>query len=105
MERQLKANDHKDGWRNCTDDYLEAKLGEEVRELKEAVQAVQDDIAYAAVHFGGGGDRGGLLGLLEAVVHEAADVANIAMMIADKSKPNQPLYDRLAQAKAGEQHG
>jgi regulator of replication initiation timing len=89
MERQLKANDRKGGWSDCTDGYLLAKLDEEVGEVKEAVQAVHDDLAYKAMSFGERGDRGGLAGLIERVINEAADVANIAMMVADNARPRK----------------
>jgi hypothetical protein len=90
MERQLKANDHKGGWSDCTDDYLLAKLDEEVGEVKEAVQAVDNDLAYKSMSFGERGDRGGLAGLVQGVIHESADAANIAMMIADNARRDTP---------------
>ena len=63
MESKLASNDHKDGWDKCTYEYLLRRLIEEVRELIEAIK----------------------LRNYQNVSKEAADVANFAMMIADKS--------------------
>ena len=63
MEKQLKANDHKPGWRDDDFEYLMQRLSEEVNELG---QAHGNDIT-AAVE----------------IIREAADVANFAMMVAD----------------------
>ncbi len=61
MEGKLKQNDYKGGWLGCDILELLFSLEEEVRELKRAIRD--------------GGDLG----------EEAADVANYAMMIADKA--------------------
>lgn len=61
MEQELKANDHKGGWHDCDPAWLLGRLREETDELAGAVAA-------------GGPD----------VLAEAADVANYAMMIADR---------------------
>lgn len=63
MEERLKANDHKGGWRGCNVGYLLGKLDEEVCELIEALSLP---------------DR-----LPELVREEAADVANLALFLAD----------------------
>jgi len=63
MERKLKANDHRGGWRTCDPLFLLARLLEEAGELAGAVCSP----AY---------DR-------RLIQKEAADVANFAMMIAD----------------------
>ena len=60
MVEKLKANQHKGGWADLTSDQLLELLVAEVREL---VDALNDG-------------RG--------VVEECADVANFAMMIADR---------------------
>lgn len=65
MERKLKANDHKGGWRDCSMDYLFRRLREEMDEL---ALAEGDDI-----------------------IDEAADVANFAMMIADRLRDSSIL--------------
>lgn len=59
MERKLRANEHKGHWANEDILYLMRRMNDEVVELKRAI--------------GSGG----------AVLDEAADVANFAMMIAD----------------------
>jgi NTP pyrophosphatase (non-canonical NTP hydrolase) len=61
MEAELKENDYKGGWKNCDIAFLVDKLHEEVKELIDA-------ICY---------------GTPENVLSEAADIGNIAMMIAD----------------------
>lgn len=63
MEEKLLANDHKGGWESCSFGYLVTRLLEEVSEL------------VGAVLFEGAGEF--------SVRSEAADVCNIAMMIAD----------------------
>ena len=61
MEAQLRANDHKPGWHGIASPVLLHRLREETEELAEAISTANRDC----------------------VVHEAADVANFAMMIAD----------------------
>ena len=74
MERELRRNDHKGGWKNCTMDFLFGKLVEEFAELYSAANS----------------------GPMILVSCEAADLANIAMMICDvygllpTTKPDQP---------------
>lgn len=69
MERQLKANDHKPGWKNDDPLSLLDRLVEEVEELR---LAINDTGALRPSAF-----------VIQAVAKEAADVANFAMMIAD----------------------
>lgn len=63
MERRLQANDHKPGWKHDTVLSLQVRLDEEVAELDEAVHGTATK---------------------ERILDEAADVANFAMMIADR---------------------
>ena len=63
MEERLKENDHKGGWLTCSFEYLVRRLREEVDELDTALNWDSSDDPIA----------------------EAADVANFAMMIADKA--------------------
>ena len=65
MEKVLRDNDYKGGWTNSSDVYLLRKLNEEVDELKLAVWNEKRPS--------------------EVIAKEAADVANIAMMIADNN--------------------
>lgn len=65
MERKLRAHDDRPGWKDEPNDYLIARLREEMVELAAAL------------------DRGRHVPL--DIVGEAADVANFAMMIADNS--------------------
>jgi hypothetical protein len=64
METKLQENDYKHGWENCTTSYLIGRLDEELNELKAGL----------------------VKGSPSQIVAEAADVANIAMMIADNNK-------------------
>lgn len=66
METKLRENDHKGGWDECSIDWLYSRLQEESRELWRAVD--RDDFDAADI------------------AREAADVANFAMMIADKAR-------------------
>ncbi len=65
MRAKLLANEHKGGWQNDRVSDLLRRLHEETGELAEAIS---------------------LLALIEEIVGEAADVANFAMMIADRVK-------------------
>lgn len=64
MERELRANEHKGGWKTCSAMSLHCHLQEEVVELLQAV----------------------LHGDPDQITEEAADVANMAMMIADVTR-------------------
>ena len=65
MEHKLLANDRKPGWEDLSDVYLLKRLHEEITELEAAL-----------------GDTSA-----EAIILECADVANFAMMLADKRRP------------------
>lgn len=62
MQERLDANAHKGGWHRCSLGYLRKRLADEMGELKRAMDA--------------GESR-------ERIRHEAADVANFALMIAE----------------------
>jgi DNA repair exonuclease SbcCD ATPase subunit len=66
MEEVLRDNDHKGGWSSCTKEYLLTRLGDEMRELKKATLDT-NMVGHSAKN----------------ITKEAADVANIAMMISD----------------------
>lgn len=63
MEIKLNKNDHKTGWKSCSNTYLLTRLKNEVTELENAL----------------------INGKGVTIVKEAADVANFAMMIADNN--------------------
>ncbi|MHB0874553.1 MAG: hypothetical protein ACYC5O_00770 [Anaerolineae bacterium] len=67
MEEQLKANDHKGGWKECS-----------TSELIEGVEAEAYELRLAKD------------GPAHEVLHEAADVANYAMMLADVAGGLEP---------------
>lgn len=77
MERKLAANDHKGTWDDCTPSWLLERIMDETRELVNAVHAActgphvenEDHARYGE--------------LARAALHEAADVANFCMMVAD----------------------
>jgi NTP pyrophosphatase (non-canonical NTP hydrolase) len=62
MEAQLRANDHKPGWKNDSLLSLISRCSEELIELRHEIIEEYDPVR---------------------VLKEAADVANFAMMIAD----------------------
>lgn len=64
MEIKLKENDVKGGWDDCSLDYLMMRLEDEVFELKQEIFKTSVDS--------------------DKIFSEAADVANFAMMIADR---------------------
>jgi len=64
MEKKLKENEHKGGWKECTTNYLVDKLFEELHEFHRAV--FRDDKTL--------------------ILSEGADVANIVMMLTDIHK-------------------
>ncbi len=66
MEAVLKQNDHKGGWNKESYDYLLGKLWEEVYEVIRCFNAKGQPEYHK-----------------ERIKDECADVANIAMMIAD----------------------
>ena len=68
MEKVLKQNDYKSGWQTCSDDYLYHHLLEETREL------------FVALYYYKRSDKK----RRRYIIKECADVANFAMMIADK---------------------
>jgi NTP pyrophosphatase (non-canonical NTP hydrolase) len=70
MERKLRDNDHKGGWSDSDPFLLLEHLKEEVDELDEAVESYMQD-PYKNLE------------LMNRVIDEAADVGNMAMMVAD----------------------
>ena len=63
MELKLRENDHKGGWLDEHIYWLIQRIGDEHKELIEAVLFKTDDV--------------------HAIIKECADVANFAMMVAD----------------------
>lgn len=85
MEAQLKANDHKPGWKNDDPHALLKRLVEETAELKAVLPNRIEPCSHRGLsecnHLfpnGGWSDHDH-----NAVLKEAADAANFAMMIAD----------------------
>lgn len=62
MEAKLAKNDHKGGWQNCELQYLSMRLTQERKELTEAIKSKDK----------------------QRIIDECADIANFAMMIADR---------------------
>ncbi len=85
MERVLRRNDDKGGWKECDSFWLLKRLQEELDELKRAVFDMNrrgfelDDFFHPLRDYVD--DR--IEYHRRKVTDEAADVANIAMMIAD----------------------
>ena len=87
MEKQLKKNDHKTGWKRCKFTYLLERLEEEYKELDDCfwMPDSRSDMMWL-------GDDVDLKGrfIKEDAIKECADVANFAMMIADKLRAGEP---------------
>lgn len=88
MERQLEKNDHKGptGWKSCEAIELLPKLTEEVKELWWAVDQYTAHIKIMEALIGEkkfAKEEKKLARLGREVVREAADVGNLAMMVAD----------------------
>ncbi len=79
MEERLKENDHKGGWSNESTLDLWNALNREAVELRTAIE---DD-----VH---GHNPAGSIPTPEAIVREAADVANFALFVADNQRKRLP---------------
>lgn len=79
MERELRANDHKSGWKDDTPRSLAARVLEEADELAQVVaERVGLSDQFRGIN-------------TEQVSEEAADVANMAMMVADVCGALSPL--------------
>lgn len=106
MERELRANDHKPGWKNDRVEAIVARVEGETRELSRAVTGLTRQVVWRKAK--GPADRGngwarsnprtgehevgrGYQEMegedrdrqLDLIASEAADVANMAMMVAD----------------------
>ncbi len=68
MIAELDANDHKGGWQHCSIGYLTRRLGNELAELRAAIRRKEPGARIRS---------------------EAADIANFAMMIADRYRDEQ----------------
>lgn len=75
MERKLRDNDHKGGWHGDTLEDLAERAEEELVELHEAIEESS------------GAD-------VSRVIDEAADVANMVMMVADNARRIAPVEER-----------
>jgi NTP pyrophosphatase (non-canonical NTP hydrolase) len=91
MERKLRANDYRPGWRGETRGWLLKRLRQETAELAEALALEW------SLRFGGRTeDAADMVAAKAAVLDECADVANFAMMLADKCCVLSPQPDDLA---------
>lgn len=77
MEKKLLANDGKNGWLQCDKTYLTKRLHDELREMINRAK----DIGWSNFNHMPIADRD-----IEELVDECADIANFAMMIADKAR-------------------
>ncbi len=79
MEERLKENDHKGGWADESTLDLWNALNQEAVELRTAIS---DDAL--------GHNPAGSIPTAEAIVREAADVANFALFVADNQRKRLP---------------
>jgi hypothetical protein len=77
MEIKLRANDHKAHWRHCDDAYLLSRMSDEKMELRRAVRELAEGCRQSDER---------ARELARAVIEEAADIANFAMMVADNAR-------------------
>lgn len=70
MEKKLKENDYKGGWKKCHIWWLVNKLKDEVKELEDTIEKAFEE-------------KDELTEISEDVISECADIANYSMMIAD----------------------
>lgn len=78
MERELRAHEHKPGWKSDAPEDLLVRVHDEYRELGQTLhRATSGDCPVTAV------------------VSAAADVANMAMMVADVCEPLVSEHDRV----------
>lgn len=87
MEAQLRANDHKPGWKDDRPLDLAWRVREEAMELFDIVLDARNRTAEQLEAPG----RHGLKSIRERIGSEAADVANMAMMTADVSGALPPV--------------
>lgn len=83
MEAQLRANDHKPGWKRDDPTALACRAEEELAELKSAVENWSLSRVQGMDDIGRGADPLSPAERAKIVGEEAADVANFAMMVAD----------------------
>ncbi len=76
MEAKLRENDFKGGWSADTVESLVHRLDDEVKELKEALGLACDSCGTGGSHSPDSPS---------AILEEAADVANFAMMISERA--------------------
>jgi hypothetical protein len=82
MEDTLRKNADKGGWDECSLLWLQAKLTEEVGELGK--------ILVNEIFFPDGrGDRSTHEQVIRAALFEAVDIANVALMLADRIQQEQ----------------
>ena len=79
MERKLKENDHKGGWEDCTLGWLMRRLDEEREEVDGAASNLLSHI-YAS------SPNEEINKAADELIAELADVANFAMMAADRAR-------------------
>ena len=84
MERRLRKNDYKGGWKDSTDEYLSVHLLEEVAELLKTLNLTKKELELAPIAFKKMMEDKGVVG--HDRMTEAMDVANYAMMLWDNTK-------------------
>jgi hypothetical protein len=92
MERKLKANEHKGGWKDCEVTWLRQRLGDELCELDRAIKLLDLDRAMKLLDLAKLVNYPEELAMLTGVRRkvrrsdvgeECTDIANLAMMIDD----------------------
>ena len=73
MEKKLRENDYKGGWRECDYSYLFERIWHEFKELLSCFDRTDTGETVPTKS-------------AEVICEEAADIANFAMMIADNAR-------------------
>ena len=81
MEKKLRENDYKGGWRECDYSYLFERIWHEFKELLSCFDRTDTGETVPTKS-------------AEVICEEAADIANFAMMIADNARR---IAERLRQ--------
>ncbi len=89
METQLRANDHKDGWADLTDQQALHRIDEERKELISASQDLRDIRKMHRKHGESPHTERAVKFIAKQVIKECADVANFAMMLADNTSKDE----------------
>lgn len=100
MEQELRANDHKPGWKDDRPLDLAWRVREEAQELYNVVWDATRFVTPLDAERLAATPRDGLKSLRQRIASEAADAGNMAMMVADTCGALPPVYTATTLALA-----